>query len=113
MCCLVALTARLATLTLHSNSSQLNFVKIIAETPGCDFAIAEGFLYHSVNSVLTVVSPTVNDTGEVVCNNGKPTDGRGSSLYIAVGKFRIFKYSVSFMVKLCQYSVHRTASREY
>ena len=61
-------------------------LKLAAE-PGCDFAIARGFRYKSVNSTLIIVSPTINDTGEIVCNSNDPPLGHGRSLYIAVGKF--------------------------
>jgi hypothetical protein len=46
-----------------------------------------------VNSTLVVVSPTVNDTGEIKCNSDKPPNGHGRSLYIAVGKFYNMTYS--------------------
>ncbi len=55
--------------------------------------IAEGFEYQSVNSTLVIVSPTVNDTGEIKCNSDKPPNGHGRSLYIAVGKFCNMAYS--------------------
>ena len=86
MCYLRTLAAELLFDAVHSNSSLLKFVILAAETPGCDFAISHSLRYHSIDNILVVVSPTVNDTGEMVCYRDRPTNGRGSSIYIAVGK---------------------------
>ena len=78
-----------------------NDLKLAAEIPGCDFAITLGSRYKSVNSTLVVVSPTVNDTGEIKCNSDQPPNGHGSSLHIAVGKFYhnfLYNYSSNFNI---------------
>ena len=61
------------------------FVTLAAEKPSCVFGSDQGFVYHHINNVLTFVSPTVNDTGEVLCKSSSPTDAPGRKIYIAVG----------------------------
>lgn len=88
-----------------------NDLKLTAKTCG---ATASGFRYKSVNSTLVIVSPTINDTGEIVCNSDNPPLGHGRSLYIAVGKF----FSITSCITIVQtsilyYSIHGVTSRKY
>jgi hypothetical protein len=59
------------------------------ETQSCEFEIAHSLRYQSTNNVLFFASPTVNDTGEMLCNSNSDTNGHGSSIYIAVGKLSL------------------------
>ena len=68
--------------------SLLFFVILAAdhEPHSCELEIAHSLRYQSMNNVLFFASPTVNDTGEMLCNSNTATSGRGSSIFISVGK---------------------------
>ena len=83
-----------------------NDLKLTAKTCG---AIASGFRFKSVNSTLVIVSPTINDTGEIVCNSNNPPLGHGKSLYIAVGKI----FSITSCKTIVQISILLQYSRSY
>lgn len=52
------------------------------ETPGCKFLFRQNSQFGHYTSVLTFVSPTVNDTGEFKCGS----DPDSYALYIDVGE---------------------------
>ena len=66
---------------------KLNDILYFAEKkPDCELEIAHSLRYESTNSVLFFASPTVDDTGEMLCNSTSNSNSRGRSIYIAVGK---------------------------
>ena len=64
------------------------------ESHSCELEIAHSLRYQSMNNVLFFASPTVNDTGEMLCNSNIATNGRGSSIFISVGKNLHLQYHI-------------------
>ena len=83
------------------------------EPQSCDLEITHSLRYQSMNNVLFFASPTVNDTGEMLCSSNSTTHDRASSIFIAVGKICTMSYNNMFTLVFyyTKLSIHKAATQ--